>query len=857
MAAQILFKTTCPSCEAQVPIRDESRIGKKVECPKCKFRFVVEEPAEGLDEPAAPAKKKPAKKKSNTTLMIGAGVGTVAVLVLLVVGYFLIFGGDDSAKKPITKTNPVASNLAAKPDGTAKAETTPAEKTGDQAKADSANADAAKTDAAAAPAVQSEQPIPAPGASGDITNLLPNESMSVAAINMEKLRFSTLGEQLFESKVGFRPNAFKEKLGIAIDEMVKFVRGENPEQKWSFNIIRTAKPVNIKDLEKVLQFEKGAKSPIRGRAYYKIPQNDLLDNLGTALKSDAELRKDPDKKEEPAAPLALTLLDQTTVIIATIDTLEQFLNEDAKPLLKSKPAKPGADGENAAPSSEGPAKPRGRGMSFNYSTETLQPGSGDDAQLTEHATYLTIDPELKAMFDRLERDLKAPPILVAAAKVQSDPSFIARIRSLPGLSFLSARGMRVFGIILTKYELEKFYAIIAVEFFNENDVKEIETQLKKILPNLAQLLGAYLGGIKVETEGADAAAGGGGGSGRGGVGRGGLPGNSGGEQQAPGTIIGGIGTEQEGPASKLRLSRKARYLILEGEMNLVQRAYDRIYSMTEAVVAKMRGMVEMASPTPLWKEFSAGLVKLYEENGGTIPRGTYQLKEGTGGRMARNWPPSHRVSWMAAVLPHLGKDDLFRQIQRDLPWREERNLKAGSVLVPEFLDPRYPDRTWYAHLDTLGAKVVAATHYVGISGIGLEAGDYKADDPSVAKKLGVFGYERTTSIKDVTDGLSNTIYVIEVPPNHQRPWIAGGGATIMGVPEQRSIRPFVNRHKDKRGAYVVMLDGSVRFIAENVSDDVFKALCTIKGGESIEDLEKVAPKVKPGTAEMKTTAKAE
>ena len=62
-------------------------------------------------------------------------------------------------------------------------------------------------------------------------------------------------------------------------QMRQFVRGENPEQKWSFNIIRTAKAVNIKDLEKVLQFEKGAKSPIKGRAYYKIPQNDLLDNL--------------------------------------------------------------------------------------------------------------------------------------------------------------------------------------------------------------------------------------------------------------------------------------------------------------------------------------------------------------------------------------------------------------------------------------------------------------------------------------------------------------------------------------------------------------------------------------------------
>src|SRR4051794_29533514 len=40
------FKQSCPSCEALVPIRDAALIGKKIECPKCKYRFVVEAPAD-------------------------------------------------------------------------------------------------------------------------------------------------------------------------------------------------------------------------------------------------------------------------------------------------------------------------------------------------------------------------------------------------------------------------------------------------------------------------------------------------------------------------------------------------------------------------------------------------------------------------------------------------------------------------------------------------------------------------------------------------------------------------------------------------------------------------------------------
>jgi len=474
---------------------------------------------------------------------------------------------------------------------------------------------------------------------------------------------------------------------------------------------------------------------------------------------------------------------------------------------------------------------------MNYSL--LQPGNPGDPQLTEHASYLTIDPPLKAMFDRLDGNTKDKPILTVVLNLQADPKIMGRVRAWSGIN-LPNTGMRVLGLTVAKYELEKFYATTAVEFFNENDVKELETVLKKALPNLARVLSLFLGGIKIETEGGDSSAANNPPSNPGG----GLPPQPG----TGGALLPGIQVAEEGPASKLKLSRKARYLIIETELNLVQRAFDRIYGFTESTVAKMRGMVDMASPVPLWNELSAAAIKLRES--GTVPRGTFQRSEGTGGRLARNWPPHARVSWMAGLLPYLGHDDIYRSIERDKSWREDRNLKAGSHLIPAFLDPRYPDRSWYAQPDSLGNRVLGSTHYVGVAGIGVDAGDYKADDPSVAKKLGVFGYDRTTKVSDVTDGLANTIYMMEVPPKYQRPWIAGGGATVMGVPETKSVKPFVHTHQGRRGVIVLMLDGSVRFIADNVSDEVFKSLCTIKGGETV-DLEKVAPKVRRGP-EMKT-----
>src|SRR5438270_11834647 len=44
MAASSSFKQQCPSCEAMVPIRDPGLVGKKIDCRKCKYRFLVEEP---------------------------------------------------------------------------------------------------------------------------------------------------------------------------------------------------------------------------------------------------------------------------------------------------------------------------------------------------------------------------------------------------------------------------------------------------------------------------------------------------------------------------------------------------------------------------------------------------------------------------------------------------------------------------------------------------------------------------------------------------------------------------------------------------------------------------------------------
>src|SRR5262249_6677392 len=138
----------------------------------------------------------------------------------------------------------------------------------------------------------------------------------------------------------------------------------------------------------------------------------------------------------------------------------------------------------------------------------------------------------------------------------------------------------------------------------------------------------------------------------------------------------------------------------------------------------------------------------------------------------------------------------------------------------------------------------AATHWVAIAGVGLDAAEYAAGDAATAKKAGIFGYDRVTSKADIKDGPANTIAFLLVPPEHKAPWLAGGGATVRAVPDEsedaRPLAQFVcitfpgktedKKWEGKRGTLAIMADGAVRFIPADLPVATFRALCTIAGG---------------------------
>jgi hypothetical protein len=197
-----------------------------------------------------------------------------------------------------------------------------------------------------------------------------------------------------------------------------------------------------------------------------------------------------------------------------------------------------------------------------------------------------------------------------------------------------------------------------------------------------------------------------------------------------------------------------------------------------------------------------------------------------------NYPPDSRLSWQVALLPFIEQDETYALIDQEQSWDAPRNEMGVSRVVKIYLCPAGGTNPMPGQ--------PAITHYVGMAGVGLNA----AALPNESVRAGVFGYDRSVTIKDITDGAMNTMLAVESFVNNGG-WAAGGPATVRGIDpgDQPYIgidRPFGRLHVQRSwfgtmptSANVGMVDGSVRHIHNTVSPQVFEALATFAGGEMI------------------------
>jgi prepilin-type processing-associated H-X9-DG protein len=204
----------------------------------------------------------------------------------------------------------------------------------------------------------------------------------------------------------------------------------------------------------------------------------------------------------------------------------------------------------------------------------------------------------------------------------------------------------------------------------------------------------------------------------------------------------------------------------------------------------------------------------YHETFGEFPPGTHPNEK---------LKVEKRLSWIAKILPFIDQGPLADQIDFDEAWDSDKNENLTAFSITVLTNP--------AEAQPPKEGTTAPTHYVGIAGVGEDAPTLPANH----KRAGIFGYNRATKIRNITDGTSNTVMISEASKDFG-PWAEGGKGTIRALTK----KPYINGPDGIGGPFpggcnMLLGDGSVRFISENIDPTVMEALATMAGGEAIGD----------------------
>lgn len=160
------------------------------------------------------------------------------------------------------------------------------------------------------------------------------------------------------------------------------------------------------------------------------------------------------------------------------------------------------------------------------------------------------------------------------------------------------------------------------------------------------------------------------------------------------------------------------------------------------------------------------------------------------------------LSWRVHILPFIEEAPLYQQFKLDEPWDSPNNKPLIEKMPRVYASPNHDDLTKQGK-----------TVFVAPTGKGTFW-----DDPEGRR------------IRDVIDGTSNTVMVVEAHKD---------SAVIWTKPDDIEI-DFENPIKHMKSArvggfHVLISDGSVRFISDNINVTTLKALFTHAGGETLRD----------------------
>jgi hypothetical protein len=160
------------------------------------------------------------------------------------------------------------------------------------------------------------------------------------------------------------------------------------------------------------------------------------------------------------------------------------------------------------------------------------------------------------------------------------------------------------------------------------------------------------------------------------------------------------------------------------------------------------------------------------------------------------------LSWRVHLLPFMEQQALYQQFHLDEPWDSPHNKALIPQMPALYLDPSSQ------HAPTEGL-----THYLGSSGEG-----QFFDGTAEGRQM-----------RDITDGTSNTITVVQVNDDRVVPWTQPEDWEFDAAAPTAG---FGNLHSG--GIFLAgFADGHCTSISTLIDPTTFKAMVTVAGGEVI------------------------
>jgi Protein of unknown function (DUF1559) len=171
------------------------------------------------------------------------------------------------------------------------------------------------------------------------------------------------------------------------------------------------------------------------------------------------------------------------------------------------------------------------------------------------------------------------------------------------------------------------------------------------------------------------------------------------------------------------------------------------------------------------------------------------------------------LSWRVAVLPYIEEQPLYQQFHLDEPWDSEHNKKLIGRMPKTYRSPRQ------------SSKLTEKTTYLAPFGKGLmwdEPKRAEVNEPS-GKKVVIW---KGTEIKEVFDGTSNTILLVEADDDRAAIWTKPDD---YAVDPQNPAKGLLKHYAD--GVLVLLADGSVRMMSKKMKPEGLYTYFTRAGGE--------------------------